>query len=193
MLPAIPPEAIAFLIGLVALVFLVGVAYARIEDSATRHWTLLFAIAVFPGVALLLGAGRAMDAAKHPQFCNSCHVMEPWIADLRNPESTTLAAVHYQNRYILEDQCYTCHTDYGLTGPLRAKLNGMLHLFKYETGSYTLPLELYEPYSFANCLHCHGESKKYRDAHTDVAESIADGSMGCTDCHNPVHPDQEGE
>jgi nitrate/TMAO reductase-like tetraheme cytochrome c subunit len=176
-----------------ALIFLVGVAYTRIEDSTTRHWVLLFAVAVFPGLALLLGAGRALDAAKHPQFCGSCHVMQPWISDLRNPDSTTLAAVHYQNRYILEDQCYTCHTDYGFTGPLRAKLAGMMHLFKYETGTYALPLELYQPYRFANCLHCHGESRRYRDAHTDVAESLADGSMGCTDCHNPVHPDQAGE
>jgi hypothetical protein len=53
-----------------------------------------------------------------------------------------------------------------------------------------LPLELYQPYRFVNCLHCHGDSKKYVEAHTDVAESIADGSMGCTDCHSPVHPEQ---
>lgn len=181
----------ALLIGLVALVFLIAVAVARIPDSASRHWLLLFAVVVLPGLALLLGAGRAMDAAKRPEFCGSCHVMGPWIRDLKDPGSKTLAAVHYQNRYILEDQCYTCHTEYGLTGPLQAKLVGLVHMFKYETGTYTLPIALYEPYAFSNCLHCHGESKKYVEAHTDVAESIADGSMACTDCHDPVHPEQE--
>lgn len=191
MMPALPPYTIAFLIGLVALAFLLAVAMVRIPVSTSRHWLLLFGVAVFPSLALLLGADRALDAAKSPEFCGSCHVMQPWVHDLRNDDSTTLAAVHYQNRFIREDQCYTCHTDYGFTGPLRAKLGGMIHLLRYETGTYQRPIELYHPYDIRNCLHCHGESKRYKAAHTDVAEAIADGSMTCLDCHNPVHPDQE--
>ncbi|HXJ33780.1 MAG TPA: NapC/NirT family cytochrome c [Candidatus Eisenbacteria bacterium] len=189
-MPALPPYTIAFSIGFVALVFLVAVAVVRIPESTSRHWLLLFGVAVFPGLALLLGAGRAMDASKQPSFCGSCHVMGPWIEDLRNPDSKTLAAIHYQNRFILDDQCYTCHTDYGFAGPLRAKLGGMLHMLHYEFGTYASPIELYQPYRFNNCLHCHAESKRYLDAHTDAAEAIADGSMTCLDCHAPVHPEQ---
>ena len=186
-----PATAVAVLIGLGALAFLLAVAWARIPEVQHRHWFLLFAIVIFPGLALVLGAERTLDAAKRPEFCGSCHVMEPWVHDLRDPDSTTLAAVHFQNRFILEDQCYTCHTDYGLTGPLRAKVTGMIHLYKYETSTYRLPLELYHPYDFGNCLQCHGESKRYRDAHADALDAIADGSMGCTDCHQPVHPAQK--
>ena len=189
---ALPPFVAAFLVGLVALAFLVATAFGNREDSPALRWQLFFAVAVFPSLALLMGTGRALDAMKTPTFCGSCHVMGPWVADLQDRESKNLAAVHYQNRFILENQCYTCHTDYGLTGPLEAKLNGILHLLRYEVGTYEWPIKLYQPYRFANCLHCHSESKRYQEAHTDVAEAIADGSMVCTDCHNPVHPEPKG-
>ena len=188
-----PATAVAVLVGLGALAFLVAVAFARIPEARDRHWFLLFAVVIFPGLALLLGTQRTIEASKGPEFCGSCHVMDPWVNDLHDPQSKTLAAVHYQNRYVRENQCYTCHTDYGLGGPLRAKLTGMVHLFKWESGTYELPIKLYRPYSFANCLHCHGDAKSFRDAHEDSMEAIADGSMGCTDCHDPVHPPQDGE
>jgi nitrate/TMAO reductase-like tetraheme cytochrome c subunit len=190
MMPPLPPYLLPMAIGLVALVFLLGLAFTTIAEARDRHWLMLFGVAVFPGMALLFGASSALDAAKRPEFCGACHVMGPWIEDLQDPESTNLAAVHYQNRYILDDQCYTCHTDYGFGGPLRAKLAGMVHMLHFELGTWRVPIKLYQPYDFANCLHCHRESKRYREAHVDVAESIADGSMGCTDCHNPVHPEQ---
>ncbi len=187
----VPPAAVAVLIGCGALAFLLVVAFARIPEVRDRHWLLLFGVAVFPGLALVLGADQALEAAKTPAFCGSCHVMDPWVSDLHDPDSKNLAGVHYQNRFILENQCYTCHTDYGFTGPLRAKLTGMVHLFKYTTGTYSLPIELYHPYDFGNCLHCHAESKRYREAHENSLDAIADGSMACTDCHENVHPAQE--
>lgn len=187
------PHAIALALGTVALLFLLGMMFAwRMPDSPKRHWMLLFGIVVLPGLALLLGASTAVDDAKRPEFCGSCHVMHPFINDLRNPESTTLASVHYQNRYILQDQCYTCHTDYGFFGPFRAKLTGVRHLWNYETGHYTLPIRIRSPYRIANCLHCHGESKVFRNKHTELAAQIAAGDVGCLDCHGPAHPEERG-
>jgi hypothetical protein len=69
----------------------------------------------------------------------------------------------------------------------------MVHLFKYETGTYTTPIALYQPYDFGNCLHCHGESKRYREKHADALDALADGSMSCTDCHDHIHPEQEAK
>ena len=34
-------------------------------------------------------------------------------------KSETLAAKHYKNRFIRENQCYTCHSDYGVAGTAR--------------------------------------------------------------------------
>ena len=97
-----------------------------------------------------------------------------------------------ENRFILEDQCYTCHTDYGFFGPVRAKLTGMRHLWNYETGRYTLPIRIRGPYRIANCLHCHGDSKVYREKHEDFRAQIASGDPGCLDCHLPAHPEDRG-
>ena len=187
---ALAPNAIAFVAALMALVFLVGAVFLwDAPESPRRHWTLLFAVALVPGLALALGVGTAVEDMKRPEFCGSCHVMHPFIRDLTNPESTTLAAVHYQNRYILQDQCYTCHTDYGVFGPLRAKLAGVRHLINYETGNYTEPIAIREPYHNANCLHCHGEAKVFRAAHADMLAPLESGDMSCLDCHRPAHPE----
>jgi nitrate/TMAO reductase-like tetraheme cytochrome c subunit len=184
------PNAIAFVAALLALAFLVGAVFVwDVPDSPRRHWTLLFAVTLVPALALALGVGAAVEDMKRPEFCGSCHVMHPFTRDLTDPESATLAAVHYQNRYILRDQCYTCHTDYGVFGPLRAKLAGVRHLINYETGNYTEPIAIREPYHNANCLHCHGEAKVFRTAHADMLAPLESGDMSCLDCHRPAHPE----
>jgi cytochrome c nitrite reductase small subunit len=188
---ALAPNAIAFAAGLLALVFLVGaVFFWDAPDSPRRHWVLLFAVALVPGLALALGLGTSLENMKQPQFCGSCHVMHPFINDLTNPDSATLAAVHYQNRYIREHQCYTCHTDYGIFGPVRAKLAGVRHLVNYETGNYTEPIKIREPYQNANCLHCHAEAKVFRTAHADSLADLESGDVSCLDCHRPAHPEE---
>ena len=187
-----PNAALPFAAGLVALVFLLAIRrFADVPDAPRHHWLLLFGIVIVPGLALALGFGRALEAMKRPQFCGSCHVMSPFIKDLQNPDSSTLAAVHYQNRYIREHQCYTCHTDYGLFGPMRAKLAGIRHLWNYQTGNYEIPIKIREPYRDANCLYCHGEAKVFREKHADTFELLMSGDMGCLDCHRPVHGAQQ--
>src|SRR4030095_17091173 len=88
------------------------------------------------GVVIFLGRGRAMTAAKRREFGGSCHVMQPWMHDLHDSDSTNLAAIHYQNRYILEDQCYTCHHEYTMFGPAKAKLAGGAPLWKKTNGHH---------------------------------------------------------
>jgi cytochrome c nitrite reductase small subunit len=188
------PHVGAFLLGLVALAVLIGgTFFTAVPDSPRRHWMLLLALLVMPGIALLTGAGQILDDAKRPEFCGSCHVMTPWMNDLKNPESTTLAAVHYQNRYILADQCYGCHADYTMFGGVEAKWAGVNHLWKYMRGAYTLPLRIRSPFNTRNCLHCHGEAKVFRQAHVESQEQIDSGDLTCLDCHAPVHPEQPGE
>ena len=88
--------------------------------------------------------------------CGDCHAMESHVADLRNPASESLAAVHYKNRYIQTDQCYTCHSDYGMFGTVSAKLEGLGHVYHNTTGNYPKPIKIKNPYSNLRCLSCHG-------------------------------------
>ncbi|HEV8131245.1 MAG TPA: NapC/NirT family cytochrome c [Acidobacteriota bacterium] len=186
-------ESIALVTGMAAFCFLAGlILFWKMPDSPARHWLLLFGIALLPGLALLFGSRAAIEKAKSPEFCGSCHVMDPFITDLKDPKSQTLASRHYQNRYILENQCYTCHTDYTVFGPVKAKLTGLRHLWNYETRNYRIPIKHRGPYNFENCLHCHGQAKIFLEKHdADVRKQLESKAVTCLDCHAPVHPEQK--
>ena len=188
-----PLHSVALIVGLIALACLVGLLLSwKMPDSPARRWLFLLGIAVLPGLALFLGANTAIEEAKKPSFCASCHVMHPFTNNLIDPDSTTLASVHYQNRYILNNQCYTCHTDYTIFGPMKAKLAGVRHVWKDATGRYTTPIRLVSSYDFGNCLHCHGESRIFKQQHEDELLQLLDTQeAACLDCHGPAHPDQE--
>jgi cytochrome c nitrite reductase small subunit len=104
--------------------------------------------------------------------------------------------VHYKNRYILENQCYTCHTDYGMSGTIRAKWEGLGHVVRASTGTYTLPLKIAQPYANTRCLYCHGESQKFLASAghpPELRPQIFAGEVSCLDCHGPPHPRPEGK
>ena len=48
--------------------------------------------------------------------------MQVYVDDMLDSESESLAAVHYKNRYIPSNQCYDCHTSYGMFGTVEAKM-----------------------------------------------------------------------
>src|SRR5215813_5649127 len=103
----------------------------------------LFALAVF---------ALSFHRAERLGFCASCHTMTPWVADLENPNSASLASKHYRNRWIVTNQCYTCHVNYEFIGPISAKIDGMWHVTAYYTG-IGMPagaIKLYEPYPNGN-------------------------------------------
>ncbi len=115
--------------------------------------------------------------------------MKGHVADLRNPASDSLAAVHYKNRYIQTDQCYTCHSDYGMFGTMSAKLDGLGHVYHNITGNYRNPSRSANPYSNLRCLSCHGGAQNFVAKHEkDMMPSLHDGNENsCLDCHGPAH------
>lgn len=131
----------------------------------------------------------SFERAKSVQFCGSCHVMAPRVDDLHDPASETLAAKHFQHRFINQNQCYTCHTNYDFLGPIDAKWRGLKHVAAYYGGSKKPP-SLYKPYPNVNCLSCHGETKTYKEesAHEPIAEQIQTDEISCMSCHGPAHP-----
>jgi nitrate/TMAO reductase-like tetraheme cytochrome c subunit len=122
--------------------------------------------------------------------------MTPFVNDLKDPKSEALAAVHYKNRYIQDNHCYACHTDYGMFGTATAKLAGVRHIYYYVSGRYTVPIKIASPYPNARCLGCHAESQKFlnSDGHPkeDQPQLFA-GAMSCLDCHGPPHTPKEAK
>jgi len=161
----------------------------RIMDDQSK-WLLLLGIAVLPLPAVLLAGVVGVEHSKGVAFCSSCHPMDPFVDDMRDPDSELMAAVHYKNRFIQREHCYTCHTDYGIFGTIEAKLAGLGHIYKDATGSWENPIALNRPYRFRICLNCHAGARRFENEedHEDVIEEVVDGESECTECHETAHP-----
>ena len=187
---------IAFaLLDLVLLAFAWRSLRAGTITGTTRGW-LFVAVVLVPLMVVFLSFAYGLESTTTVSACGSCHVMTPFVQDLQNVKSDTLAATHYKNRYIRERQCYTCHSDYGLGGTLKAKIAGLGHVWRYATGSYELPIKIAQPYSNVRCLGCHAQSQKFLNAVGHPKEDmrpLMDSTESCLGCHGPAHPDQKKE
>jgi len=185
---------IAFAVLDLLLLVVVWRSFHRTGETPTSKELLFVAIAVLPVAVVFFGYAYGLEESKSIEACGSCHVMIPYVQDLRDPKSETLAAVHFKNRYIQENHCYTCHTDYGMYGTVKAKWEGLGHVVRHTTRSYTLPLKIAHPYSNLRCLHCHGGSQKFvnPDAHPkeDLPKFLSN-EASCLECHGPAHPRPE--
>ncbi|HUM17548.1 MAG TPA: NapC/NirT family cytochrome c [Candidatus Nitrosotalea sp.] len=184
---------IAFaLLNLALLVF----AWRGLRHGITptsRGW-LFVAVGLVPLMVAFLSFAHGLEESATVSACGSCHVMTPFVQDLQNVKSDTLAATHFKNRYIRENQCYTCHSNYGLGGTIKAKFEGLGHVWRYAVGAYTLPINLAQPYPNVRCLGCHGASQKFQNAAGHPKEdmhSLLDGTVSCIGCHGPAHPEQK--
>lgn len=162
--------------------------------TATARGWLLVAVGLVPLMVAFLSFAHGLEGSTSVAACGSCHVMTPFVEDLRSVKSDTLAATHFKNRYILDHQCYTCHSDYGLGGTLKAKFEGLGHVWRYTTGTYALPIKIASPYPNVRCLGCHGASQKFLNTNGHPKEELPNlmaGKTSCLDCHGPAHPEQK--
>jgi cytochrome c nitrite reductase small subunit len=158
-----------------------------------RGW-LFVAVGLVPVMVAFLSFAHGLEGSTTVSGCGSCHVMTPFVQDLQNVKSDSLAAKHFKNRYIRESQCYTCHSDYGLTGTIKAKFEGLGHVVRYTTGHYVLPIKINEPFPNFRCLGCHGASQKFLNASGHPKEemrNLMDGTVPCIACHGPAHQEQK--
>jgi cytochrome c-type protein NapC len=182
-----------------AAILLVHLLRRRSVTGTSKLW-LLMGLGVFP----ILTAGTAniagFDATQSRKFCGSCHVMIPHAEDSSDPNSLSLAAAHARNEYFGENNCYTCHKDYGMYGYVLTKMGGMRHVYLYVTEYRSMPLEeskhairILKPLPNANCMHCHTTSAPDWLRVPDHASSLAlvrEGKLSCASagCHGFAHP-----
>ncbi len=166
------------------------------EDTRASVWHHLFLALGIIVVPVLYGAATssvAFERSKSLEFCASCHVMDPYVEGLKDPNSDLLAAKHYQYRRINTHQCYACHADYDLFGPVKAKVNGLSHFVHNYVGK-PHEIKLYKPFPNARCLQCHDGAKSFvkAEAHTDIMAELRSDAMKCADCHGAAHPEHAG-
>jgi cytochrome c nitrite reductase small subunit len=186
----------------------------RLMESSSK-WMLFLGLCILPLPVVILSGAIGMEGSKEVAFCHSCHLpMDPFVNDMLDPASESLAALHYKNRYMQNAHCWNCHSDYGIGGTIEAKTTGMVHMYKYTTdqlgidflpgAGWHAPIELYNPdgYNWTICLECHGDSAKFTQLegaeepgmdHVEegIVEAIESGEFTCTECHGLAHPERE--
>ena len=167
--------------------------------TSTKAGKILAFVALFilPVMAASMGVSEHMERAKETRFCLSCHIMEPYGRSLYVDDKEHLAAAHFQNHRVPADEaCYTCHTDYSIFGPIKAKLGGLRHIYIQYLGKPPKPeeIKLYKPYNNRECLHCHDgarsfEQQKMHSSDPNTMSDIKSNKLSCTDagCHDVVH------
>jgi len=180
---------IAALIAIAVLV-LVEFVFRRKLSRGTYYLMLLIGLFLLPSLTLLNATSLLFEETEKVSSCASCHTMTPFVNDMQNPQSTTLAARHFTNKWIADRQCYTCHTSYGIHGTFHAKMDGMRHWWRYVTGTWAEPIRYKGAYPNANCLACHGGTPKFagQAIHQAQAEDLAADRVACLTCHGPPHP-----
>lgn len=140
-----------------------------------------------PVTALNFGRMSKVD------FCLQCHTMEAYGKGLKVDDEEVLSAVHYQNNYVPHEKaCYTCHTDYTMFGPIKAKVGGLKHLWVQYTNTVPEKIKLYEPYNSKNCLQCH-QGRKFVavEQHNEEGSlpKVLSGEKSCNTqgCHDVAH------
>jgi nitrate/TMAO reductase-like tetraheme cytochrome c subunit len=176
-------------VAIVGLTFVEFVYRKRLARS-TYHWLLLMGMVVLPGIVLMSTTVSLLEDTKTVASCASCHVMRPFVQDMRNPESRTLAARHYQTRWIPDQQCYVCHSTYGVHGALDAKLSSIRHWFLYVTGSWQEPISYRGKYPNKNCLACHASAQRFErvSSHVSYMDELRSNQRSCINCHGAPHP-----
>ncbi|MCC5905181.1 MAG: NapC/NirT family cytochrome c [Balneolaceae bacterium] len=176
----------------IAVIILLMIEFFYKKQISRLNYRTLMMVGMFalPVVVVLSTGTTVLETTKTVESCASCHVMDPFVNDLFNPESNTLAARHYKNRWISEYQCYTCHTTYGAHGTFEGKRDGFRHWLLYVTQTWEEPIAFAGSYPNQNCTACHGGTQKFMEvvSHQALSQKMRADEVSCTSCHGPAHP-----
>jgi nitrate/TMAO reductase-like tetraheme cytochrome c subunit len=168
--------------------------YRGEETDARALWIGSVSLLIAPLLLLPVSNLTVFRYSQQVTFCVSCHqVMQPYVDQMHDPASRTMAARHYQDRFSRNTECYGCHARPGVYGTLEAKLTGLHEAYAFLAGTYHLPLKLAEPMTNQFCLRCHSDGRRFmmEDSHLDadgkIAHDLVTNAVQCEECHGPSH------
>jgi cytochrome c-type protein NapC len=186
----LPPFLIVALATGVVIVGLLLLGTRTLAATRVGRLVLLVGLVALP---VMLSAGNlsvGVHESSTTRFCLSCHEMQRHGKSLFVDDRQALAAVHYQNRFVAREAiCYSCHKDYALFGDVKAKLNGLRHVWVHYFRPAPARIQLYQPYPNKNCLHCHDDARSFIEAaaHRPLMDGLYAGSVSCLGCHRVAH------
>lgn len=157
-----------------------------------RWWGIgLVGLAALSLLAVAAGAGLWHVSAS-PKFCNSCHIMTPYVNAWRISKHADVP-------------CVQCHYPPGLRDTLRVKFQAVTQVAKWATGTYSS--KPFAEVEDASCLRsgCHATSDLEReglrtsargirfDHRTHLHAAKTGWQLRCTSCHAQVVVDKHFE
>ena len=180
-----------------ASAFLLALLLVRPAITRSAEGKILAGIAllVAPAIAAYGGVSEHLERSKTTSYCLSCHVMSDHGKSMRVDDPQFLAAVHYQNNLVPREQaCFSCHSDYGMSGNLHAKARGFKHVMKTYFGTVSDTIRIARRYRNRECLKCHLGSRLFEESPTHLGGAapmaeIKSGKTSCmkSGCHDIVH------
>lgn len=133
-------------------------------------------------VLLLAWAGYVgIRATDSPEFCASCHYMEPYVQNWKTSSHNDVA-------------CIECHAEPGVGGYLARKARLLSEVIRYWTGSYSSQPDAH--LSDAQCLSCHEQegldrtqtySQDIQFSHKNHYKTPSRGvKLNCNTCHSEL-------
>jgi len=158
---------------------LIAIGFRRLYTLGWRKLLMLFVAAVVLTFVVMFSF---LEATSQPQFCSSCHLMEPYIEAWK---TSSHADVH----------CLKCHAREGVSGYIETKFTALSMLVNYATGLYKRSKPWAE-IEDAACLQCHetrlldGKIETAMGVHFDHTPHLTQERRGrklrCTSCHSQI-------
>ncbi len=135
-------------------------------------------ILIITGLLVFLFGGMyaATALTSTPEFCKSCHIMQPEYA-------TWQASSHSQI------SCVECHVDSGLVNEMKHKVVATKELYMYVTKTYELPIRMTEDIPDNRCLKCHSTKRPVSPSYQGLYiphDKHNKAGVGCIKCHSGV-------
>lgn len=133
-------------------------------------------------IILIAGAATGMHFTSQPNFCYSCHEIQPHVISWRE-------GLHN------EVTCLKCHANPGTIGYVSRKLKGLGELYLHSTNQ--IPEKIEARYNIDTCIVCHTGNEGYAKAKNIKLESgdnaprishqeILTSKVVCLICHGNV-------
>lgn len=154
----------------------------RLFDRARDLVGLVFVVGLFATAAFGVVMYATVHHTAQPEFCNSCHIMEPYYQSWENSEHKDVA-------------CIDCHYEPGSLETLEGKFKALSQLAKYVTR--TQGTKPWAEVSDASCMRsgCHSVRMldgpvKFGQISFDHRQHLLETRRGrrlrCTSCHSQI-------
>jgi nitrate/TMAO reductase-like tetraheme cytochrome c subunit len=166
---------------------MVGKGFARRwMDKAAHLAGLVFVLSMFGLAATTVAVSGAVHHTAQPEFCNSCHIMEPYYKSWQESKHKDVS-------------CIECHYEPGLLETAEGKFKALSQLAKYVTR--TQGTKPWAEVSDQSCLRsgCHAVSQlegpiQFGNISFDHRQHLLESRRGrrlrCTTCHSQIVQDE---